>query len=205
MRRHLTVLLFSTMLAGPALAQATPPATDQPAKPRAQQEQTQPRQQTGKINFMQQQQAGQWSASYLMGATVYNVDNENLGEINDIILDNQGRAMAAVIGVGGFLGIGEKNVAVDFSALDIQMVDDDAEMAGAPAGQARQQSAQRPMPAAKTGDAPANTTGQATPPADRSADARADRDDLELRVVLKVVRDDLDGAPEFKYLEEQQD
>lgn len=58
-------------------------------------------------------------ASELIGATVENARGENVGEINDIILGQDGNANAALIGVGGFLGLGEKNVAVQFSELNI--------------------------------------------------------------------------------------
>src|ERR687891_401141 len=50
---------------------------------------------------------GQWRASKLMGLDVYNEANEKLGDINEIILDKNGKVSAVVIGVGGFLGMGE--------------------------------------------------------------------------------------------------
>lgn len=59
-------------------------------------------------------------ASELIGTTVENTSGENIGEINDIIIGQDGSANAALIGVGGFLGIGEKNVAVQFADLNVQ-------------------------------------------------------------------------------------
>lgn len=56
-------------------------------------------------------------ASNLMGSTVYNVNNENIGEINDLVIEEGKTLRAVVIGVGGFLGIGERNVAVEPSSL----------------------------------------------------------------------------------------
>jgi len=56
--------------------------------------------------------------SKIMGVAVYNGtgDNaENIGEVNDIVLSKDGAAESLVIGVGGFLGIGEKNIAYDFN------------------------------------------------------------------------------------------
>ena len=50
-----------------------------------------------------------------------------LGTINDLILNQNGEVAAVVIGVGGFLGIGEKNVAVDFSALQWVVAADNTE------------------------------------------------------------------------------
>jgi sporulation protein YlmC with PRC-barrel domain len=56
--------------------------------------------------------------SKIMGAAVYNgTDNnaEEIGEVNDIVISKDGKAQLLVIGVGGFLGVGEKNVAYDFN------------------------------------------------------------------------------------------
>jgi sporulation protein YlmC with PRC-barrel domain len=49
---------------------------------------------------------GNWRASKLMGLDVYNAANEKLGDINELILDKNGKVNAVVIGVGGFLGRG---------------------------------------------------------------------------------------------------
>jgi hypothetical protein len=59
-------------------------------------------------------------ASELIGETVYTSNAENaetIGEVNDLIVGNDGNVDAALIGVGGFLGVGEKNVAVSFDDL----------------------------------------------------------------------------------------
>lgn len=57
-------------------------------------------------------------ASELIGTSVQNAQGENVGEINDILLAEDGSASQVLIGVGGFLGLGEKSVAVDFSELN---------------------------------------------------------------------------------------
>jgi hypothetical protein len=67
--------------------------------------------------FLGQQAQGQWLPSNLIGSSVYGPNDENLGDVNDIVLAQDGSPYALIIGVGGFLGIGEKNVAVSFSAL----------------------------------------------------------------------------------------
>ncbi|MCW2306623.1 PRC-barrel domain-containing protein [Rhodobium gokarnense] len=59
-------------------------------------------------------------ASSLIGQTVYHGavrDDIEVGDVNDIVMSRDGTAKAVVIGVGGFLGIGEKEVAVDFERL----------------------------------------------------------------------------------------
>ncbi len=72
--------------------------------------------------------AGQILANSLIGKSVYNnaTDGaEAVGDINDIIISPNGTAEAVIIGVGGFLGIGEKDVAVDFGK--VSWVDRDGE------------------------------------------------------------------------------
>ena len=63
----------------------------------------------------------------LLGAPVYSStsdDAEEIGSVNDLIITADGDINAVVIGVGGFLGIGEKNVAVDFLSLEYNMAAD---------------------------------------------------------------------------------
>ena len=60
---------------------------------------------------------GNWRASKLMGLDVYNDANEKLGDINELILDKNGKVAAVVIGVGGFLGMGEHDIAVSMDKL----------------------------------------------------------------------------------------
>lgn len=60
-------------------------------------------------------------ATQIIGESVFNGtgdDAQNIGDINDIVLGTDGKIEAVVVGVGGFLGIGEKDVAVDFAQLE---------------------------------------------------------------------------------------
>lgn len=69
-------------------------------------------------------------ASKIIGSPVYDgtaTDANNLGNINDIVLDGNGNVAALVLGVGGFLGIGEKQVAVSYSALKWTVAADNTE------------------------------------------------------------------------------
>jgi sporulation protein YlmC with PRC-barrel domain len=52
-------------------------------------------------------------ASKLIGEEVYNLNNENIGEVSDLIIDNGKTIKAIVVSVGGFLGVGERNVAIE--------------------------------------------------------------------------------------------
>ena len=68
--------------------------------------------------FIGQQETTHLLASNLIGTTVYNAADESLGDINDILFnEDTGAIDAVIVGVGGFLGLGQKNVAVSFDAL----------------------------------------------------------------------------------------
>ena len=56
---------------------------------------------------------------------VYDNQNNKIGDVNDILLDKEGRVSAVIVGVGGFLGMGEKDVAVPFNALKVAEKDGD--------------------------------------------------------------------------------
>ncbi len=67
--------------------------------------------------FTTNQAAGQWLVGSLWDKSVYNAAGKSIGELKDVLIDKDGKVTALVIGVGGFLGLGEKNVAVDFDYL----------------------------------------------------------------------------------------
>jgi sporulation protein YlmC with PRC-barrel domain len=69
-------------------------------------------------------------ASKLLGFPVYTSaanDAERLGEINDLVVNQEGQVAAVIIGVGGFLGVGEKNVAVNYTDLQWVTAEDNTE------------------------------------------------------------------------------
>lgn len=69
--------------------------------------------------FASNQTADEWRSTKLVGLSVYNKANERIGDVNDLIMGPDGKITNAVIGVGGFLGMGEKLVAVAFSDLQL--------------------------------------------------------------------------------------
>ena len=75
---------------------------------------------SGSVNYYSKAD-GAWRASKLIGTKVVNNDGETVGDINEIVLDGAGKATAAVIGVGGFLGMGEHEVAVNFDSLKVAL------------------------------------------------------------------------------------
>ncbi|WMT89843.1 PRC-barrel domain-containing protein [Pelagibacterium sp. H642] len=63
-----------------------------------------------------------WLATEIIGETIYNStgdDAEAIGDVNDFVLDQNGEIGAVVVGVGGFLGIGQKNVAINWDELEL--------------------------------------------------------------------------------------
>jgi sporulation protein YlmC with PRC-barrel domain len=70
-----------------------------------------------KVQFLNQQASGERLASQLIGLKVQNQSGEELGDVNDIVLNDKGQATGVVLGVGGLLGIAEKNVAVAYDRM----------------------------------------------------------------------------------------
>jgi hypothetical protein len=60
-----------------------------------------------------------WEAQGILGRSVRSAANEDMGRIVDVIVDRGGLARAVVIDFGGFLGVGSRKVAVDWSALRV--------------------------------------------------------------------------------------
>jgi hypothetical protein len=58
-------------------------------------------------------------ATMFIGSSVYTAANENIGDVNDLIFDDKGMIKAVIIGVGGFLGMGEKDVALPLDKITI--------------------------------------------------------------------------------------
>ena len=100
--------------------------------------------------FVTVQPAGQWSARQFLGQAVTNQAGENIGDINDVLFDKAGRVSTAVIGVGGFLGIAEKSVAVPFSALSFTADNEGKRVVIVPLSKERLQAAPDFQPTEKT-------------------------------------------------------
>src|SRR5947208_11033517 len=120
LKRSLMMSAAAFLLLAPALAQTpTPPAPSAQA-PAATPSAATNWPESAKPGFIAEQGKDQWLASRnLIGAKVGGPDNATVGSINDLLLEKNGNVVAAVIGVGGFLGIGSKNVAVPFKSLEL--------------------------------------------------------------------------------------
>jgi sporulation protein YlmC with PRC-barrel domain len=130
---------------------------------------------------------GQWRSSKLIGVNVYNDNNEKIGDIEELIVDKSGKVDNVILGVGGFLGMGEHYVAVPMEKL--KWVNE-------------------PVRTSSTTTAPADkstvgtsNTGTTTGEANRAS--RAERAANEKwcpdHAVYNATKDQLKAMPQFKY------
>lgn len=91
----------------------------QPDQQQAQEEPAQDQQQAAgaSVQFITAQEEGQLRADELIGTDVVNANDEDLGQIEDLLITKDQGVVGVVVGVGGFLGLGTKNVAVPVEAL----------------------------------------------------------------------------------------
>jgi sporulation protein YlmC with PRC-barrel domain len=118
---------------------------------------------------------GQWRASKLVGLNVYNDNNEKIGSIEELIVDKSAKVEDVILGVGGFLGMGEHYVAVPMEKL--KWVNE-------------------PVRTSSTSTAPADksTVGEANR-GNRQASEKWYPD----HAVFDATKDQLKAMPEFKY------
>jgi sporulation protein YlmC with PRC-barrel domain len=130
---------------------------------------------------------GDWRASKVVGLSVYNENNESLGSINDLLMDRSGNIKAAILGVGGFLGLGAHLVAVPLDK--IKFVNEPVVYTGTAgaggAGGAMNRPATTTTGSAATGTAAAGKPNPWYPD----------------HAVFNANRDELKAMPEFRYSE----
>jgi hypothetical protein len=98
--------------AAPPAQSSEAPLSIEPAAPKAAEA-------SGSGQFLSKQASDDVLATNLIGQSVYNAQDENIGDINDLVSDRGGKIVAVLIGSGGFLGLGEKDVAVRFEDLKL--------------------------------------------------------------------------------------
>jgi sporulation protein YlmC with PRC-barrel domain len=98
---------------------APAPAAAAPAPTAKSSEMTPPASSTSSAKFINSQRSDQFLASNFKGTDVLGPDGKKVGDVTDILFDKQGKILAYVVGVGGFLGIGSKNVALDPAAFQV--------------------------------------------------------------------------------------
>ncbi len=210
LKKHMAACLVATaFVAAPALAQtSTAPASGQPATtaPSSQPSQTTSTSSSSSMasgQFMTEMKPQQIRASKLVGVDIVGANNESIGDVNDLILDQQGMPEAVVIGVGGFLGIGEKNVAVPFKAVEWKW---ERREAATTAG-TRTDNTAPPRTTAGTGAAGSQPAGSTTATTGSTGTATgtntAARTDANRGApdhgILRMTKADLQNAPSFSY------
>jgi len=144
-------------------------------------------------------QPGQWRASKLEGLNVYNNNNEKIGDISELLVDESGKIQAVVVGVGGFLGMGEHDVAIAFD--QVKFVNEPRANASAAntnaSGTAGTNAAGTAGTMGTAGTTAPNTTGSVSNnSAAGSSDANRTAPDHAL---VNMTKDQLKAMPEFKY------
>jgi len=132
---------------------------------------------------------GNWRASKVVGLNVYNDQNESIGSINDLLMDKSGNVKAAVISVGGFLGMGSRLVAISFDKLkfsDQPVAYTGASNTGGGAGSSNNMG--KSTTTGSTATSPAASTSKPNPWYPDHA-------------VFNASKDELKNMPEFKYAE----
>jgi sporulation protein YlmC with PRC-barrel domain len=163
-------LAATTMLAGVAFAQAPTATTDRAM--------TTPKAAASEPSSFQ----GDWRTSKVVGLKVYNDQNEDIGSINDLLTDKTGNIKAAVISVGGFLGMGSRLVAIPLDKIKF---------------------ATEPVPSTGmaqngSGSKSTMTTGSAT----SSPTAAKQNPWYPDHAVYNASKDELKAMPEFKFSNE---
>src|ERR1700752_472792 len=175
-----TPFLAAALLSAAIVSSSAYAQTDRPAPA------TGPTANTSTSSDQKMMLKGKWRASKLMGLDVYNEANEKLGDVNELILDKDGKVSAVVIGVGGFLGMGEHDIAVSMDKLKFM---------------------EEPIRTSSTGSAPArdtatpardSTTGAANPPATTPARNANTNDWVPDHAVMNASKEQLKAMPQFK-------
>ena len=126
-----------------------------------------------------------WRATKLDGLNVFNNSNEKIGDINELILDHSGKVIAVVIGVGGFLGMGERYVAMPYDQFRWSSEPVRSVMSSPPASSS----------SSPGGTTDRGNVSEAYPSELGDATTRGYPD----HALLNMTKDQLQAAPEFRF------
>jgi sporulation protein YlmC with PRC-barrel domain len=204
-------LAASALLASTALAQ-----TQAPTAP------------AGQGQVMTQMPQDLMRGSRLMGIDVYGADNQKIGDIDEVLVDRQGKIHGLVVGVGGFLGLGQKDVAIPFDQVqwmsnqEVQAMSNQGGTAGGTAtntaggvtapNAAGTTAAGQPATTGSTAGGTMGTAGgrhgsvgrrrhhRRRGQHHRGRQHRRQRNDaMPARAMVRMTKADLQNAPEFRY------
>ena len=119
LKRLALMSAVSAFAIGSALAQTSPPSSTPPAAAPSASTEMKSDMKTGDAKFIASQKPDQWLASKFKGTDVVGPDDQKVGDVSDILFDKTGKIEAYVVGVGGFLGMGSKEVALAPDAFQV--------------------------------------------------------------------------------------
>jgi PRC-barrel domain len=174
LKKLLIIGATSGLMTTTALAQqTTPPAPDTPAM---KSDSAAPKASAADHGKFIPSQGDNWVASKFKGTDVLGPNNEKVGDVTDLLFDKNGKVMAYVIGVGGFLGIGQKDVALEPSAF--QMV---------------------PYNTGSTASTTSGANTSNTGATSTTSTAASDNDPNHVKLKISMTKDELKNAPAFEY------
>jgi sporulation protein YlmC with PRC-barrel domain len=184
-------LAAAALMTGAAMAQTsttpTPPAQGTTA-------------QAGSDQLLMQMSPDMMRGSKLMGVDVYGSDNQKIGDIDDVLVDKQGKIQGVVVGVGGFLGIGQKDIAIRYE--QVQWMSPQEVQAASPSqtsGTTTTGGVTAPSAPTGAGTSPPATTGSTGTARPAGGSGTASSDNTPARAVVKMTKADLQNAAEFRY------
>jgi sporulation protein YlmC with PRC-barrel domain len=184
MLKKAVLIVAASSLTAPVLAQTSTAPADKPVA-------GSPSASASPAQFVTQPAQNQWRGSRLVGVNVFGADGARIGDINEILVNHSGSIDAVVIGVGGFLEMGEKEVAVPFTSLEWAKHPVRTSATNVSSGTASTTAgALMVTPGAAPG------SGAPVPDAPLAADETFRPD----RVVLRMTRADLQNATPFRYV-----
>jgi sporulation protein YlmC with PRC-barrel domain len=192
LKLHLAAGLAATaLMTGAAMAQTstttpTPPAQGSTA-------------QAGSGQLLTQMSPDMMRGSKLMGVDVYGSDNQKIGDIDEVLVDKQGKIQAVVVGVGGFLGIGQKDIAVRYDQVQWMSPQEVQSASPQASGTTTTGGVTAPSAPAGGGTNPPATTGSTGAARPAGGSATTTSDNTPARAVVKMTKADLQNAAEFRY------
>jgi sporulation protein YlmC with PRC-barrel domain len=210
--RYVTAgLAASALLASVAFAQTPSSSSDRPSTAAA-------------TTSSDSSYQGNWRTSKIVGLSVYNDNNESIGSVNELLADKSGNIKAVVIGVGGFLGVGEHLVAIPFDK--VKWVTEPVAYTGTAGATGNRPGSTTTTgaanPNAPAGGSTSSTTPSSTPPSSTASNSTTPSSSTSSssasssstsssatssksnpwypdHAVYNASKDELKGMPEFKY------
>lgn len=141
---------------------------------------------------------GQWRATKLTGVNVYDNNKAKIGDISELIVNRDGKIEAVVVGVGGFLGMGQHDVAIPFQQVQWVDTPDNSNRAAGSSTPPATSGTGSSNTASGTGSSTTSGTGTRTASND-SAGRNNENRGYPDHAVVNMSKDELKALPEVHY------